>query len=148
MSIHYFGPYNVHPKSKKYLPEIISCDLKLFTINNVERTIDNIQQSSLHIYKVNINNNNCVNIHLDLHLNNRKIRIESETDNKNDLILIANKFIFKSSLLTFKALEFNLEDDDSSEIENHLHEVYKRIEVEFIIINDSIPRLERKLIKL
>ncbi len=145
MSIHYFGPYNVHPKSKKYVPEIISCNLKLFTINNVESSVENIQHSSLHIYK--ISNNNRINIHLNLNLNNRKISIASETYNKYDLILTGNKFIFKSALLTFKALEFNIEDDDSSEIENNLHELYKRIEVEFIINYDNLPKLERRLIK-
>jgi hypothetical protein len=146
MSIHYFGPYNVHPKSKKYVPEIISCNLKLFTINNVESSVENIQHSSLHSYRV-YNNINSVNIHLNLNLNNRKISIASETYNKYDLILTGNKFTFKSSLLKFKALEFNLEDDDSSEIENNLHELYKRIEVEFIINYNNLPKLERKLIK-
>ncbi len=140
--IHYFGPNNIHPKSKKYIPEIESCKIKLYGINNEETIFENIEESSFHIYqRLNVADSRFI-------INNNKIYLKAISRSKYDLVLNNNIFRITSTDITFEALEYNLEDDDSSDIENHLHNLYKKIVFEFRVNPDNIKKLERCLTKL
>ena len=141
-SIHYFGPHNIHPKSKKYVPEIESCTIKLYGINGEETIFPNIENSSFHIYqRIFVADSRFT-------INNNKIYLKAQTRSKYDLVLNNNIFRFISKDLTFEALTYNLEDDDSSEIENNLHNLYKKIVFEFRVNPDNIKKIERCLTKL
>ncbi len=140
--IHYFGPNNIHPKSKKYVPEIESCKIKLYGINGEETIFENIENSSFHIYQ------RIFVVDSRFTINNIKIYLKGYTRSKYDLVLNNNIFRITSTDITFEALEYNLEDDDSSDIENHLHNLYKKIIFEFIVNPDNIKKLERYLTKL
>ncbi len=148
MFIHYYGPNNIHPKSKKYIPEITYCKIKLFTINGIENIFEDIPKSSFHIYNVNTNYNIQNYAHITLYINNLKTEIKADIETKYNLNLVGNKFTVTSTLLSFNVLDFNLDNDNSSEIENNLHHLYKKIEIEFIINNDNLSKLERRLTKM
>ncbi len=140
--IHFFGPHNIHPKSKKYVPEIESCKIKLYGINGEETIFENIENSSFHIYQ------RIFVVDSRFTINNNKIYLKASSRSKYDLVLNKNIFRITSTDITFEALEYNLEDDDSSDIENHLHNLYKKIVFEFRVNPDNIKKLERCLTKL
>lgn len=140
-SLHYFGPQNPYPKSKKYIPELASCNIKLFSIDNQEKIINNIPSSSIHIYNEQAYQYKS-KAYISFTEDGISYEISATIENKYAIILQQNKLKVNSNQIRYRKMLDDIDDADSYIID------YNRIDIEYIVNDINVKKLERCLVKL